>query len=90
MTVHVHLERVVVDGPLPGGRGEWRRAFERELGVALAGTPARLASGWPAAGQDLVALPPAPAPMHHGPASRPAARDVAAAVGSALARGGRR
>jgi len=90
VTVHVHLERVVVDGPLPGGRGEWRRAFERELGVALAGTPAGLASGWPAAGQDLVALPPAHAPVPPGLASQPAVGDVATAVGSALASGGRR
>ena len=90
MTVHVHLDKVVVDGPLPGGRRAWRAALERELGVALAGTSAGLASGWPAAGADLADLPPAHLPVSSGQATRPAATDVAAAVGSALSSGGRR
>lgn len=92
MTVYVRVDRVVVDGPLPGGEREWRRALERELAAALAATPAGAAAGWPAAGQDIAELAPAT------PVGRAAVRpgtpitptSVAAAVGAALATGGRR
>jgi hypothetical protein len=86
VTVYVHLERVVVDGPLPGGGQQWRRRLEHELGAALADTPAGRASGWPTAGQHLAGLPPARA-AGGGPPPSPQA--VAAAVGAALATGGR-
>lgn len=89
MTVRVHLEQVVVDGPLPGGQRQWRLALERELAAALAGTPAGLVSGWPASGQHLVALPPAYGSNPGGVGTYPSVGAVAGALGAALATGGR-
>ena len=79
MTVHLHIDRVVVDGPLSGDRHAWREALARELTTVLAGHA-------PAAGLHTAALPPAylPPATPATPASPVQPGAVAGAVGAAL------
>lgn len=85
MTVHLHIDRVVVDGPLPGDRHAWREALARELTTVLAGHA-------PAAGLHTPALPPAYLPPatpttptgRATPATPVQPGAVAGAVGAAL------
>ncbi|TIC88291.1 hypothetical protein E8D34_04955 [Nocardioides sp. GY 10113] len=88
MTVHLHLERVVLDGPLPADPERWRAELAAALTEAVAQGPGGRAEGWPATGTHLAALPPVAGPGP-GPGAEaalaPAA--LAAAVGAALTRG---
>lgn len=92
MTVHVHVERVVVDGPLPSAPHLWCAALAREVAAALeTGAtplgPAGPASVWPAEGARLAALRTSYVSATEGAATTPSPRAVGAAVGGALSRG---
>jgi hypothetical protein len=81
VTLHVHLERIVVDGPLPTSTRQWRAALAeavaRELRAGAAGEQA------PPGGLRLAALPPATLP----PGSTRTAGPLGAAVGRAVRAG---
>jgi hypothetical protein len=74
MKIHVHIERLILDGlPLgPGGGGRVQAAVEAELTRLLAAgsaAEAGIAQAWPAGG----ALPDVPAaPIQLSPGTRPA------------------
>lgn len=86
MTVHVHLERVVVDGPLPMAPHLWRAALVREVTAALEAQG--VLSGQSFAGADLrlAALPTSHVTVPQSAAGTASPGVVGAAVGAALVR----
>lgn len=82
MTVHVHLERVVVDGPLPTSSRRWRAALAKAVAAELRTGPGDTSGRQPAAlgGVRLASLPPAHLPR----GSAGGASGVGAAVGGAV------
>ncbi|HMA47605.1 MAG TPA: hypothetical protein VKP11_10450 [Frankiaceae bacterium] len=101
MTVHVHIERVVLHGLAagPADRERWRRQLEHQLACRLAALPPQV---WTAAAgatsasrpvtERLVSRQPAADDGHPPAAGLPPAPCIAAAVATALAgvRGGQR
>ena len=78
MTLHVHLERVVVDGPLPTTPHRWSEALAEALATELRATPTGLPA--PSGGARLASLPRATVRGSAG-------RDVGAAIGDAVRTG---
>ena len=83
MTIHVHIERIVLDGLALSAKdaGPVRRAVERELAGIFA-APAGRATPWRAANVARVQAAAAPVDASAGP--RAVGRDVARAIGGVL------
>ncbi len=85
MNIHVHIERIVVDGLPVGfeGRAELRRSVESELGRMLAsrGLAPGLLSG---AALRSVSAP--PVELEHGSSPSDLGSQIAGSIGSSIAR----